>query len=301
MVWGQVRYFSLELFRNLRRQPLLVLTTITTVAMSLMLLGFFTVIWLGAEDLIGRFAQEVHMTVYLEPDLEAEQQRTLLSALRARPEVENVTQLTSEQDRERNRDALPQALLEHLPEGVIPGDPCIDLILRPRDRTRESVRQIAQFAENLKGVGGVVSVLSGGQKVQLAFAVVDAVRLFGIAVCILLAAGAIFFVFSTIRLSVHARKDEIEARQLMGATRMFIRIPFYLEGAVEGGLGALLASLVVWSLVERFNAYLKYTQLIRYELSVLSAELLILYMVAGVALGLLGSGFALGRYLRTHT
>jgi len=300
MNWGRTRYYFAELWRNLQRQPLLAITTIATVAMSLMLLGFFAVIWVGAEDLVGRFAEEVHMSVYLQPDLEAPQQRTLLTALRSRAEVSDLRQLTSEQDRERNRDALPAALLENLPGGVIPGAPCIDLVLRPEERTRESVRQIAQFAESLEGVEGVVSVLSGGQKVQLAFAVVDAVRLFGFVVCALLAIGAVFFVFATIRLSVHARKDEIEARQLMGATRTFIRVPFYLEGAVEGGVGAMLACGIVWMMVGRFNDYLKYTQLIRYELSVLTLELFMMYLLGGIALGLIGSGFALGRYLRRH-
>ena len=300
MNWGRTRYYFAELWRNLRRQPLLALTTIATVGMSLMLLGFFAVIWVGAEDLIGRFAQEVHMSVYLQPDLEAPQQRTLLTALRSRPEVADLRQLTSEQDRERNRESLPPTLVENLPAGVIPGAPCIDLVLKPEQRTREAVRQIAQFSESLEGVEGVVSVLSGGQKVQLAFAVVDAVRVFGFVVCLLLAVGAVFFVFSTIRLSVHARKDEVEARQLMGATRTFIRVPFYLEGAVEGGLGAMLACAIVWTMVGRFNDYLKYTQLIRYELSVLSFELFMTYLAGGIALGLIGSAFALGRYLRKH-
>ena len=61
MNWGRMRYYFAELWRA-RRQPLLALTTIATVGMSLMLLGFFAVIWVGAEDLIGRFAQEVHMS-----------------------------------------------------------------------------------------------------------------------------------------------------------------------------------------------------------------------------------------------
>ena len=99
---------------------------------------------------------------------------------------------------------------------------------------------------------------------------------------------------------MHARKEEVEIRRLMGATRTFIRVPFYLEGAVEGGLGAVAAVAIIWLLLERFNAYLRYTQLLRYQVDFLSGPLVGAFVAGGIVLGLLGSAFALGRYLKQH-
>ena len=300
MIFTRLRYFLGELARNLKRQPLLVLTTIATVAVSLVLVGFFAAIWTGADRLLAHFAHEVHLTVYLDENIEEPAVKALVGRLRARAEVQEVHIRSEVEDRERNRELLPSDLVAGLAADAIPGDPCVDVVLIPRARTRAGVAAITTFARSLERVEGVASVLSGSEKVQLAFAVVDSIRVFGLAVAVLLTGAAIFFVFSTIRLSVHARKEEVSIRQLMGATRTFVRVPFYLEGAVEGGLGAMAAVVVIWLLLERFNAYLRYTQLLRYQVDFLTAPLIVAFVAGGLALGLLGSAFALGRYLKQH-
>jgi cell division transport system permease protein len=284
--------------RNLRRQPLLILTTVATVAMSLVLVGFFAGIWKGADRLLENFAEEVHVTAYLEQNLSPEHEARILKALSDRSEVSEVKIRTEEEDRARNRALLPRDMATDIPDEILPGAPCVDIVLRPEERTSKGVRKVQSLIESLDGIDGVISVLSGGQKVQLAFAIVDVVRVFGLVISIMLLSGAIFFVFSTIRLSVHARKEEIEIRRLMGASKLFIRMPFYLEGVVVGLMGALAASAAIWLLVGQLNDYLHYTQHLRYEMDFMTLSVLFLFMLAGVVLGLLGSAFALGRYLK---
>lgn len=284
--------------RNLRRQPLLILTTVATVAMSLVLVGFFAGIWKGADRLLENFAEEVHATAYLEQNLNPEHEARILKALTERPEVAEVKMRTAEEDRARNRSLLPRDMASELPDELLPGAPCIDIVLKPEERTSKGVRKVQSLIESLDGINGVVSVLSGGQKVQLAFAIVDVVRVFGLVISIMLLSGAVFFVFSTIRLSVHARKEEIEIRRLMGASKLFIRMPFYLEGIVVGLLGAFMASAAISLLVNQLNDYLRYTQHLRYEMDFMTLSVFLLFMLAGVVLGLLGSAFALGRYLK---
>ena len=300
MMHTRTRYFAGELARNLKRQPLLVLTTIGTVAVSLVLLGFFATIWAGADRLLSHFATEIHLTVYLGHDINEATLDAVVGKIKARPEVQDLSARSAHEDRERNRTLLPRDLAASLPADAVPGDPSIDVVLIPGARTRAGVAEISAFARSLDRVEGVASVLHGSEKVQLAFAVVDSIRVFGLAVSLLLLGAAIFFVFSTIRLSVHARKEEVEIRRLMGATRTFIRVPFYLEGAVEGGLGAVAAVAIIWLLLERFNAYLRYTQLLRYQVDFLSGPLVGAFVAGGIVLGLLGSAFALGRYLKQH-
>ena len=284
--------------RNLRRQPLLILTTVATVSMSLVLVGFFAGIWKGADKLLDNFAEEVHVTAYLEENLAPDHEARILTALSDRPEVSLVKMRTAEEDRERNRALLPKDMASQIPEEVLPGAPCVDIVLIPEERTTQGVRKVQSLIESLNGIDGVVSVLSGGQKVQLAFAIVDVVRAFGFVISIMLLSGAVFFVFSTIRLSVHARKEEIGIRRLMGASKLFIRMPFYLEGVVVGLMGAIVASTAISILVGQLNDYLKYTQHLRYEMDFMSFSVFLLFMLAGVALGLVGSAFALGRYLK---
>jgi cell division transport system permease protein len=286
--------------RNLRRQPLLILTTVATVSMSLVLVGFFAGIWKGADQLLDNFAEEVHVTAYLQEDLSSEHEVRILKALTERPEVSQAQLKTEEQDRARNRALLPRAISANVSDEVLPGAPCVDIVLRPEERNSKGIRKIQSLIESLEGIDGVVSVLSGGQKVQLAFAIVDVVRAFGLVISIMLLSGAVFFVFSTIRLSVHARKEEIGIRKLMGASKLFIRMPFYLEGIAVGLMGATLSSLVISIVIGQLNDYLRYTQHLRYQMEFMSPGVFLLFLTGGVVLGLLGSAFALGRYLKEN-
>jgi cell division transport system permease protein len=183
-------------------------------------------------------------------------------------------------------------------EELIPGGMCVDVVLKPKFRNQAGLQAIRELVTRFEKHERIVDVLSGGEEVQLAFAVVGAIRMFGIIISVLILTGAVFFVFSTIRLSVHARKEEILIRQLMGATRNFIRIPFYLEGMAVGALGAFLAIGIVAVLTERMNSYIRYTQGLPYKVPFLSSSLIFGFVCAGILLGLLGSMFALGRYLK---
>jgi cell division transport system permease protein len=99
---------------------------------------------------------------------------------------------------------------------------------------------------------------------------------------------------------VHARKEEIGIRKLMGTSKLFIRMPFYLEGIAVGLMGAILSSAVISIVIGQLNDYLKYTQHLRYQMEFMSAGVFLLFIMGGVILGLLGSAFALGRYLKEN-
>ncbi len=298
MIRSRVRYFASELVRNVRRQPMLFAATLTTVATSALIVGLVGLIGLTAQDLTGALAQEIHATIYLRPDISEEALQTLLTRLRARPELRAVKALTADEDRARNRRLLPPELRQALPVELVPGEPCLDLVLTPAARTEAGVAAIARLMDSVEGTRGVESVLSGGEKVRLVFAVVEMVRFGGSILAVLLVLSAILFIFLNIRLAIHARQAEIATRQLMGATRTFVRIPFYLEGLVEGLLGAGLGAVALHLLVGSLNDHLRFAALLRYEIAPPTTNMLLLFVAAGGLLGLLASVAALGRYLR---
>jgi cell division transport system permease protein len=105
------------------------------------------------------------------------------------------------------------------------------------------------------------------------------------------AAVAIIIIGSTIRIIVLARAKEIAIMRLVGATNGFIRLPFVLEGFIQGVLGGLLALLLTWATNQAINRSLLHTTFFDSRLATLG-------VLGGALIGLLGSAFAVGRHLR---
>jgi len=113
----------------------------------------------------------------------------------------------------------------------------------------------------------------------------------GIALGVAFATVAVIIIGATIRMTVLARAKEITIMRLVGATDMFIRLPFLIDGLVKGVLGGLLALLFVWIANRVVNEY--FIQTIFFN-----RELVFVGVVGGALMGVLGSLVSVGRHLR---
>src|SRR6202022_5047459 len=113
----------------------------------------------------------------------------------------------------------------------------------------------------------------------------------GLALGIAFAAVAIIIIGATIRMTVLARAKEISIMRLVGATDMFIRLPFLIDGLVKGVLGGLLALLFVWIANRVVSEY--FIQTIFFD-----REMVFVGIVGGALMGVVGSLVSVGRHLR---
>jgi cell division transport system permease protein len=135
-------------------------------------------------------------------------------------------------------------------------------------------------------------------KIRLGLAFVGVFRTLAWSICIVLLTAAVFFVFSTIKMAVHARSAEIEILRLVGATPRFIRIPFFIEGLLQGVVGSIIAFVVVVYLHSRLDAYISEEKLLDVSLDLIPTAMIVWFFVGGILLGFLGSMVSIGRYLR---
>jgi cell division transport system permease protein len=136
------------------------------------------------------------------------------------------------------------------------------------------------------------------EKISVAFSLLRGAQNVGFSISLVIVLAALFFVITTTRLIVEGRKKEIEILLLVGATRNFIRLPHYLEGAIQGGLAGLLAFLAVWFMQRQLLSSLRSESLLLVPVNLLPSGIVIWFLVGGVLLGLLGSGLGMIRYLR---
>jgi cell division transport system permease protein len=129
--------------------------------------------------------------------------------------------------------------------------------------------------------------------------VTDLVTITAAVLTVLLTLASILLIANTIRLSLYARRREVEVMKLVGATDWFIRWPFVIEGVLVGAAGALLAIAVLGvTKIALLDPLANHWTLITAPRTIAFTALVVVLLVAGVLVSALGSGLSLRRFLR---
>lgn len=267
--------------------------SIATISISLAILGAFALAWLELDARVADTARSLTLSAYLvrEVDDEAAEQRA--RKLSDWSEVEAAHFLSSAAAlaafrRQLGDDAV---LVEGLPADVIP--PSYEV--RPAEGRRTS-RDAQALAERLVVLEEVEEVRWGAERFQrLEFVRRAAGIAFGVLGAALMLA-TISIIANTIRLTVLARRDELDVLSLVGATGSFIRAPFLIEGLLQGVAGGLLAGL--WLILLDGAMTEALAQLMETGVELTVATWAPALAGVGAVLGLLGASFAVGRFVR---
>jgi cell division transport system permease protein len=279
--------------RGLAASPLTSIVATATIALCLLLAGAFALLLTNMEQVLARFGEELHVSAYLADGLTTAEQERLAERVQAMAGVESVTLVTKEVALERFR-ASPfgrASLLEGLDDNPLPAS--LEIVLAPAERNRGGV---AALVAALHGVPGVAELGYGHEWVEGYARAVGLVRGLALGIGAVLALATLLIVANTIRLSIYARRDEIEILQLVGAGRTFVATPFLLEGLLEGALGGLaaLAALAVGFRAARILLGGGLELLLGYaEPAFFGAGGALALVAAGAGLGLVGSAAAM--------
>lgn len=145
----------------------------------------------------------------------------------------------------------------------------------------------------------VRSISSAAQEIEQISAVSRVLNFLGIGLAIVLGASAVILIANTIRLAIYARRDEVSIMKLVGASNWFIRVPFLLEGLIEGLVGAALAVFSVWVAARNLAGAAEGIRLINLQIpNPFFLRWGVVFLLFGAAAGVLGSILGLSRYLR---
>lgn len=240
----QIVYFVRAAFGGLRGSPLPTVIAIVTIALAVVPLGGLLIITGNMGALLARHGESRQVTAFLEVDLSPDAESGLAQRAAALDGVSRVELVTREAALERFRERLGGgALLEALEENPLPAS--IEVTLRPGDDRGAAAEAAAAALRALPGVDEV----AGGEAWVAGYArALALVRSAGLALGAILALATLLIVANTVRLAVYARRDELEILALVGASRTFLRVPYLIEGAVQGTLGGLLGVGLLYAL-----------------------------------------------------
>ena len=230
-------YFITESLNSIRRNGLMSLASLMTVALSLLILGVFIILVMNLNHMASVLESQVQVTVYLQDSLKEVEVREIGTRITKLPGVTRVNFIAKEEALNRFKQRLgeQQGLLAELGEAN-PLPNSFEVKLDRPDRVKPVALAIAQLK-------GVEAARYGQEVVEQLFSLTRMVRIFGMVLIMFLGLAALFIIVNTIRLTVFARRREIGIMKYVGATDWFIRWPFIIEGVLLGFLGACIAVL----------------------------------------------------------
>ena len=287
-------YFIQEVFRSLRRNNWMTFASIGTVAVSLFVLGVFLLLVLNMNRMASALESQVQISVYLEDGLSADDRQDIASDIEALQGIESIRYISKDEAKARLEDRLgdQKYLLDALGDKN-PLPDSFEVVVKSPDLVETAAKAIDRM-------DGVQEAKYGQDVIEHLFAITRLIRIFGLVLMVLLAGATLFIISNTIRLTVFARRKEIAIMKYVGATDWFIRWPFLLEGMVLGFVGGVIAAVALRSFYAAMAA--KITDTLTFfplmpqypSMNYITVALLL----AGMAIGALGSALSLKRFLK---
>jgi cell division transport system permease protein len=296
---GRISFFLKEAFGSLKRNYFMTIAALVTVFLSMLVLGGVLVFVFTTDALLGQVEQKVEITVYFKtkPDPSTEQITTLQTEIKSWDQVSTCVFVSKDEALDRIKEwyADKPEIWENLTSNPLPASLEITLV---DPQTADEVKRMveAEDPENL-----IVDEVKFGKEIaDKLFTFTSGARNFMLIFIVLLGVVAILLISNTIRLSIFARKREVEIMKLVGATNWFIRWPFLIEGVTVGFFGALLAAVTLLVLngylAGKLKASILFLNIPLDAVPFLSVTLVLLGV--GVVIGAIGSALGLRRFLK---
>jgi cell division transport system permease protein len=283
--------------KNLARNGWMTFASISAVTITLLILGVFLILAMNVNYIAQTVEKQVEIRVFLDVLATKENIQAVEQNIRAIPKVESVTFISKEEGLKQFKQSLGEKA--YLFEGLEQDNPLPDSFVVKTKQPQDT----AAVAKQIKQLQYVTGVNYGEGTVEKLFAATSTIRNVGIGFIVGLGFTAMFLIANTIKLTIVARRREIEIMKLVGATNWFIRWPFFVEGLLMGICGALIPIVMLgvsyYYLLDAIQSSLPTAQLFKLlPLFPLVSEVALALLAIGAFIGIWGSMVSVRRFLR---
>jgi cell division transport system permease protein len=302
---GRIFFFIAEALRALRRSASPSLAAIVTVVMTTLLLGVFIPVIRASSTTTENVQSQLALYVYMYPEATKQEAKAAQHKIDRIRHVERTEFVTKQEGLERLRENIGKSeindgITQLQGENPLP----FSIVIHPDDA--DNLRSIQHAITppgpdgKPKPISSAIDEVNNGQGTANAIrTVTNAVKIILSVIAVLLLIASLMLVANTIRLSIYARRREVEVMRLVGATNWFIRWPFVIEGLLVGVTGAGIAITMLWvGKVAIIDPLAHNFALIDNFSTVGFVPLIVVLLVASVLVSALGSGITLRRFLR---
>lgn len=281
-----------EGFKNINRNGWMTFAAVGSVVVTLLILGVFLTIAMNLQAFTKNVEGQVQMDVILQHNTARADIDSLNNRLKSTSGVKSVEFVSKEDGMQILKNQLKENA--DLLTGLESENPLPDKFVVKADDPRNTLK----LADQIRTFPNVEKVKDGKDTVEKLYGVVDAIRWIGGGLVVGLVFTAVFLISNTIKITIFARRREIEIMKLVGATNWFIRWPFFVEGLLMGAMGAVIPIIIISlgysyavdALKNSFFSVLPLTSLI--------AQVGATLLVIGAIIGTFGSAFSVRKFLK---
>lgn len=291
-------YFFYQAFQNIRRNVFLNVVTIGIIGISLIFFGAFSTVFLNLNYIIEQWKGKIQVTAYIADGVASDKLLEVKEKVEELKAVNEVRFLSKDDAYRIFQEELRglEGVLEGLTENPLPAS--FEITLKKEFRDTNGVKSLVSELRNFKEIS---DIQYGVEWLERFSNFVFFFKFLGIGFGVFIFICVLFIVSNTIRLTLFSRREEIEIMRLVGATDIFIKMPFIIEGFMQGAIGSFIALLFLITVQNFFFSKISSTisLLLGYTGPIsLSSNLLIFLFVLGGGLGVLGSVVSLGRFMK---
>jgi len=285
----RLRYLLREAVDNIKSNRTTTFVALATTTFTMLAMGVFLLVYLNVQEALGSLREEIKVIVYLRDVVSPQAVSRVRAEIGQDSAVAGIEYVSREQALATFRAQFPseERLLSGLGDNPFPASLVIKV--SPAYRSSEQVRELVQ---KLNVLSDTEEVLYSQDWIENLAVALRYLEVLGVGIGTVLAASMVTILANTIRLTLHARRDEIEIMKLIGATTAFIKTPFVLEGALLGGAGALCSLFLLRTLFGLAEAKLALRGTfwgIGRGLVFLPDRVTVAFLLLGIMLGCLGS------------
>jgi cell division transport system permease protein len=295
-------FFLREALRALRRNAAPSLAAVATVLITTLVLGVFIPVVRAATAKTNEVRNKIELEVFINDDASRAEVTELGNMIRDIRHVES-TEFVSKAEALRilkRKLGDKQGITEDLPGNPLPRSYRIKLDdPQNADVVKGSLEPIGSDGDKRPISPAIQSIEDREDDAQKILSATSTIKILLASLAGLLVLASVLLVANTIRLSIFARRREVEVMRLVGATNWFIRWPFVIEGLLVGFLGGVVAVALLWlakvTVVDPWSdrfALIAAPDTIRFSL------LVVVLLGAATAVSAIGSGITLRRFLR---
>ncbi|MCM3786629.1 permease-like cell division protein FtsX [Neobacillus mesonae] len=293
-----------EGFKSLFRNGWMSIASITSIIVSLLILGVFVLLVVNVNSMADQADDQVEISTFLQLNVDEDLRNKLQDEIGAMPEVSKIEFVPKEQGLADFKEELGeegQALLEGFDEDNNPLPDTLRVEVIDPNTISFVAEKIAALNEEYPEQP-IMKVNYGEDTVETLFKITRLIRTIGFIFVAGLALMSMFLISNTIRVTILARRREISIMKLVGATNSFIRWPFFIEGALIGLIGSVITIAIL------FIGYEQLLTSIQQDIIIQMLDLVPLssiwtwfggsLLIMGVLVGILGSTLSIRKSLK---
>lgn len=292
MIFENVGFYFKEALLSFRRSTLMSMAAIVSITTILIIVGVFLLISINSSLFLKNLESQLEIIVYLKDDISKAEVKALENNIVGINGIEEIKFVSKEEAYQRllkdlgdQRDILNAIEVNPLPASY-----------EIKVKDPKVIEQIANQIEKLKKVE---EVEYGQGIVEKLLNFTYIFRIVGILILALLVFASILIISNIIKITVYARRNEIEIMSLSGATHWFIKWPFVIEGFLQGFISAILAILILYKFyffaINKVHQVVPFLPVVWDKMELLPIGVAI--VVLGSLVGILGSMFSVGKYI----